>query len=60
MTVSVNPNQKQRSAASDLGLHCLHRPVCFNIYDHYGEYDIAIVDAADSPATAADVDQLFF
>ena len=31
MTNSVNADQMPQNAASDLGLHCLHRPVCLNI-----------------------------
>ena len=27
MANSVDPDQTPRSAASDLGLHCLHRPI---------------------------------
>ena len=28
MANSVDPDQTPRSAASDLGLHCLQRPIC--------------------------------
>ena len=31
MANSVDPDQMPHSAASDLGLHCLQRPVCPNI-----------------------------
>ena len=30
---SVDPDQTPRSAASDLDLHCLLRPVCPNTYE---------------------------
>ena len=30
MTNSVDPDQMPHSAASDLGLHCLQRPICPN------------------------------
>ena len=30
MTNSVDPDQMLHSAASDLGLHCLQRPICPN------------------------------
>ena len=30
MANSVDPDQMPRSAASDLGLHCLQRPICPN------------------------------
>ena len=30
MTNNVDPDQTPRSAASDLGLHCLQMPVCIN------------------------------
>ena len=37
MANSVDPDQTPRSAASDLGLHCLLRPICpnrvFTVYD---------------------------
>ena len=35
MTNSVDPDQMLHSAASDLGLHCLQRPVCPNIKAYY-------------------------
>ena len=31
VTNSVDPDQMLQNAASDLGLHCLLRPVCPNI-----------------------------
>ena len=34
MANSVNPDQEQ----SDLGLHCLPKPVCPKTWDHYGLY----------------------
>ena len=34
MANSVDPDQEQ----SDLGLHCLPRPICPKTYDHYGSY----------------------
>ena len=33
---SVDPDETPRSAASHLGLYCLLRPVCPNIYGKYG------------------------
>ena len=33
---SVDPDQMSQNVASDLGLHCLLRPVCPNIKDYYG------------------------
>ena len=33
---SVDPDQMLHSATSDLGLHCLFRPVCPNIWGYYG------------------------
>ena len=33
---SASPDQTPRSAASDLGLHCLFRLVCPNSYEKYG------------------------
>ena len=33
---SVDPDETPRSAASHLGLYCLLRPVCLNIYGKYG------------------------
>ena len=36
MANSVDPDQTTRSAASDLGLHCLHRPACPNTEGKYG------------------------
>ena len=30
MANSVDPDQMPHSAASDLGLHCLQRPICPN------------------------------
>ena len=35
MANSVDPDQMQRSVASDEGLHCLPRPVCKNTSDYY-------------------------
>ena len=37
---SVDPNEKPRSVASHLGLHCLLRPVCPTIYGKYGNMRI--------------------
>ena len=31
----------QTAPDSDLGLHCLHRPVCPKIYDHYGYVNVS-------------------
>ena len=36
MANSVDPDLTPHSAASDLGLHCLQRPICPNTY---GDYD---------------------
>ena len=33
---SVDPDEMPRSAASHLGLYCLPRPVCPNMYGKYG------------------------
>ena len=33
---NVDPDQTPHYAASDLGLHCLPRPVCPNAYGKYG------------------------
>ena len=33
---SVDPDETPHSAASHLGLNCLHRPVCPNTYGKYG------------------------
>ena len=35
MANSVDPDLKEQS---DLGLHCLHRPVCLKTLNHYGTY----------------------
>ena len=39
---SVDPDETPRSAASHLGLNCLLRPVCPNIYGKYGIYFFSI------------------
>ena len=36
MANSVNPDQMLHSVASDLGLHCLQKPVCPNTYGYNG------------------------
>ena len=36
MSDSLDPDQMPHSAASDLGLHCLLKPVCPNTWDYYG------------------------
>ena len=36
MANSVDPDETLRSAASHLGLYCLPRPVCPNLYGKYG------------------------
>ena len=36
MANSVDSDETPRSAASHLGLYCLLRPVCLNIYGKYG------------------------
>ena len=35
MANSVDPDQKLQSAASDLGLHCLQRPICSSTKGYY-------------------------
>ena len=39
---SVDPDETPRSAASHLGLYCLLRPVCPNIYGKYGTLNTII------------------
>ena len=34
---SVDPDETPQNAASHLGLYCLLRPVCPNIYGKYGK-----------------------
>ena len=36
MANSVDPDQMPHSVASDLGLHCLQKPICSNTYGYYG------------------------
>ena len=36
MANSVDPDETPHSAASHLGLYCLPKPVCLNIYGKYG------------------------
>ena len=36
MANSVDPDQMPHSVASELGLNCLLRPVCPNIFGYYG------------------------
>ena len=36
MANSVDPDQIPHSVVSDLGLHCLLRPVCWNTWCYYG------------------------
>ena len=38
MANSVDPDQMPHSVASDLGLHCLLRPVCPNTKDKYNSF----------------------
>ena len=38
MAKSVEPDQTPRSAASDLGLHCLQRPNCLNNQCYYSSF----------------------
>ena len=38
MAKSVDPDQILHTAASDLGLHCLQRPICPNTKGYYGIY----------------------
>ena len=33
---NIDPDQTAPQEQSDLGLHCLHRPTCPNIYNLYG------------------------
>ena len=35
MAGSIDPDQMPSSAASDLGLHCLQRPICPNTKGYY-------------------------
>ena len=35
MANSVDPDQTPHSVASDLGLHCLHWPICPNTWGYY-------------------------
>ena len=37
MTNRVDPDQMPHSAASDLGLHCLQRPICPNTQGNFGK-----------------------
>ena len=41
---SVDPDQTPRSAASDLGLHCMHRPVCPKT-EQIGQFDSSLFDS---------------
>ena len=34
----VDPDQRLHSAASDLGPHCLQRPICPNTLGYYNSY----------------------
>ena len=38
MANSVDPDQMLHSFASDLGLHCLMRPICLNTLGKYGSH----------------------
>ena len=38
MANSVDPDQTALEEQSDLGLHCLPRPICPKTLDHYGNY----------------------
>ena len=42
MANSEDPDQTPRSAASDLDLHCLFRPVCLNNTGKYGSFTLHI------------------
>ena len=42
MANSVDPDEMPRSAASHLGLYCLLRPVCPNIYGKYGTFTLML------------------
>ena len=39
---SVDPDQTPRSAASDLGVHCLQMPICPNTKRYYGKNDFQL------------------
>ena len=39
MANSVDPDQMPHSVASDLGLHCLPRPICPDTWGYYGMWD---------------------
>ena len=40
---SVDPGQMPHFVASDLGLHCLLRPLCLNTYGRYGIFSETII-----------------
>ena len=43
MANSVGPDEMQHSIISDLGLHCLLRPVCLNPYSKYGSAELSFL-----------------
>ena len=43
MTNSVDPDQMPHYAASDLGLHCLQRPICPTTLGYYGSLYVVMV-----------------
>ena len=40
MANSIDPDQTPRSAASDLGLHCLQKPICPNTKGYYANVPV--------------------
>ena len=50
MANSVDPDQTPRSAASDLDLHCLQRPICPNTSAYHG---ISMIKRADPDKSSA-------
>ena len=49
MANNVDPDQMPHSVASDLGLHCLLRPVCPNIYGYHGNFNLVQVFSQEMP-----------
>ena len=47
MANSVDPGQTPHAAASDLGLQCLHRPVCPIIIGQYGNFAERIIERTE-------------
>ena len=42
MANSADPDQTPRIAASDLGRHCLQKPICPNTYSYYSTYKLRV------------------